>query len=128
MRQCRGSLPYEMRARKSVTQAHRKLTIFDRRRLHARDRKPNTKMNTRGSPSDLPRQSILRVRGNFRQLHCVRAVRTGEAWIGAYTFLLEMEFEVFDEEGRDEFIPKAKAATRLAEHRSWRNTLIEDGL
>jgi hypothetical protein len=53
--------------------------------------------------------------GIYWYLHAIRAVRTGEPWLGAHTFVLEMEFEVFDEEGREDFIRKAKAATCLDE-------------
>lgn len=93
------------------------LELFDRCRLHARD--PNAKTEdeylwiTVGP--DRVKAYYAWEPAIFWYLHCIRAVRTGEPWIGAYTFLLEMEFEVFDEEGRDEFIRKAKAATCLAE-------------
>ena len=53
--------------------------------------------------------------GIYWYLHAIRAVRTGEPWIGMYDYVLRMEFEVDDEKERDEFIRKAKAATCLAE-------------
>lgn len=48
-------------------------------------------------------------------LHCVKAIRTGEPWLGMYDYVLEMEFEVASDEARAEFIRQVKAAKCLAE-------------
>ena len=53
--------------------------------------------------------------GIYWYLHAIRAVRTGDPWIGMYDYVLRMEFEVEDEKARDEFIRQAKAATCIAE-------------
>ena len=47
--------------------------------------------------------------------HCIRAIRTGGPWLGVYSYMLDMEFEVTTEKARDAFIRKAKAAKCLAE-------------
>jgi len=50
-------------------------------------------------------------------LHGVRAIRTGEPWLGIHTYMLEMEFDVTTERARTAFIRKVKAATCLGNHR-----------
>jgi hypothetical protein len=93
------------------------LELFDRCRLHARDPKQDTDNEhlwiTVGP--DRIKAYYMWEQGVYWYLHAIRAVRTGEPWIGMYDYVLRMEFEVEDEEGRAEFIRKAKAATCLAE-------------
>jgi hypothetical protein len=93
------------------------LELFDRCRLHARDPKANDQDEhlwiTVGP--DRVKAYYMWEQGIYWYLHCIRAIRTGEPWLGMYDYVLQMEFEVEDEEGREEFIRKAKAATCLAE-------------
>jgi hypothetical protein len=93
------------------------LELFDRCRLHAREPKQDTENEhlwiTVGP--DRVKAYYMWEQGIYWYLHAIRAVRTGEPWIGMYDYVLRMEFEVEDEEGREEFIRKAKAATCLAE-------------
>jgi len=93
------------------------LELFDRCRLHAREPKTDTKDHYLWISVGPDRVKIHYEwePSIYWYLHCIRAIRTGEPWLGAHSFMLEMEFEVDDDAGRDEFIRKAKEATCLAE-------------
>lgn len=89
------------------------LELFDRCRLMRGTRRSIPKTSTSGSLQDRTASKHITwwEQGIYWYLHAIRAVRTGEPWIGMYDYVLRMEFEVEDEEGREEFIRKAKAAT-----------------
>lgn len=93
------------------------LELFDRCRLHARDPKANDDDEhlwiTVGP--DRIKAYYMWEQGIYWYLHCIRAIRNGDPWLGMYDYVLQREFEVEDEEELDEFILKAKVATCLAE-------------
>jgi hypothetical protein len=93
------------------------LELFDRCRLHARtpqEELDNEHLWITVGP-DRVKAYYMWEQGIYWYLHAIRAVRNGDPWIGMYDYVLEREFEVEDEKGRDEFIRQAKAATCLAE-------------
>jgi Domain of unknown function (DUF4365) len=97
------------------------LELFDRCRLHARtpqEELDNEHLWITVGP-DRVKAYYMWEQGIYWYLHAIRAVRNGDPWIGMYDYVLEREFEVEDEKGRDEFILQAKAATCLAELPLW---------
>jgi hypothetical protein len=93
------------------------LELFDRCRMHART--PQTELDNEhlwiSVGPDRVKAYYMWDQAIYCYLHCVRAIRTGGPWRGMYDWVLRMEFGVEEEEEREEFRRKAKAATCLAE-------------